>query len=350
MNFMITPSTFEHQQTGLWFASQDLGHQRRIDGVTSFVLWRSAPNICSMYGATSLLIPYKYENDASYNLHCSFIHTYGRCAFHSYMPARRSIKNMDIAFIHTCFRASRWKTQNKSSCKSVCVTLCSKEEVAAAGSSVCCERWFNEAATAYADITADHRDIPTLRTLWQTSLLFHAGLRLFRYFRFFMSVENIPCLSPTQHFSVAWHDWFRLSRSTPQCAAHQVCSLPVEFRKPPMMARIPVWSSRVGALVLTRLTPSAGVHLLPAFSRLILGLAFLSCFPVALFMYMRLCGCSLCLQLKASAIWQSDQATPPNVHLAHLQHQQFPVFQQSFFRNAKRPNRPVGGSFAVCCN
>ena len=50
----------------------------------------------------------------------------------------------------------------------VCVCVCGVAEypatksfsVAAGGPSVCCVRWSNEAATANADIEADHLDVP----------------------------------------------------------------------------------------------------------------------------------------------------------------------------------------------
>ena len=52
--------------------------------------------------------------------------------------------------------------------KCVCVCVCGVAEypatksfsVAAGGPSVCCVRWSNEAATANADIEADHLDVP----------------------------------------------------------------------------------------------------------------------------------------------------------------------------------------------
>ena len=55
-----------------------------------------------------------------------------------------------------------------SVCLCVCVCVCGVAEypatksfsVAAGGPSVCCVRWSNEAATANADIEADHLDVP----------------------------------------------------------------------------------------------------------------------------------------------------------------------------------------------
>ena len=88
--------------------------------------------------------------------------------------------------------------------------------------------------------------------------------------------------------------------------------------------------------MLTRLIPSAGAHFLPSFSRIILGLAFLSCFAVMLFMDMSACALVtfrvISQHLETQLSFRIDQS------------------DQNSSKNAKRPNKPCKSSFVVRCS
>ena len=106
-------------------------------------------------------------------------------------------------------------------------------------------------------------------------------------------------LLPTHRRAVRIHQISRqqIVVSYTEPSVYQVCYLPIDFRKPPMMARLLVWSLNVRAYIyanpldLILLKPSADVRFLPSFPRNnLLAFLFLSCFPVMFFMCMSSCA------------------------------------------------------------
>ena len=84
----------------------------------------------------------------------------------------------------------------------------------------------------------------------------------------------------TQHF-----DWLRFAVNYMDTSVHlSSVWLPVGFRKPQVGTAPGVILASRGVVILQTDSVSADVHFFPSFSRFILGLAFLSCFPVMLFM------------------------------------------------------------------
>ena len=99
------------------------------------------------------------------------------------------------------------------------------------------------------------------RTLWQTSLLSHPGLRLLRYFRFFRSVENIPVADPAFFSCLAWLISPSL-QSTQQRAAYQVCL----SSSLPLGPSVSFWNGLVKLLRLSLLLSNSPWFMLCCFS------------------------------------------------------------------------------------
>ena len=98
-------------------------------------------------------------------------------------------------------------------------------------------------------------------------------------FKLFMRVQKILVADPAFYLYRPWRTSMTDSVHMEPFIHLWSVSLPVDFRKPPDGTAPGVILARRGIDVNPLDSVSADAHFLPSFSRLILGLAFLSCFP-----------------------------------------------------------------------